>query len=923
MIMKRKILFIALLLASLVTHAQLPVTLPQIFTDVTVLKNLKLPDTSSTKVGSIGYVNGITYLRGTVKWDTLTGNFNGVKNQNTLAQVASFWINGTSRIDGGLGINAVLGTGERLHVGGVTTVDGNVNVYHGDLIVTTVTPNAEQGISGGVRISDGENHGLFIGLADLGQGLLSTKIESTNSNVPFGLYNNGVPIAYFEGATSNYDIRFPHHARIPGIPSRLENDPNARPLGITLSGRIGWFDPGYFTLDSLLRHVAKLSFETESPLRFVEGDSALGHLDTLIILPASASQGGYLSASDWTTFNNKLSSVDTSNISNFYLKVRSLFSASGDLTYNPSTGQFSVTAGTTYTDEQAQDAIGVMVSNEFTYTDATPLLAINEIAQSKITGLTSALAGKQAALSGTGFVKISGITISYDNSTYLTAVDTSNISNFYLKVRSLLSAGTGITYNSSTGAIANAGVLSVNGNTGALTMDTGYIANFYAKVRSLFTAGTGISISNGVITATGGGGGASALDDLTDVVITSAADKDVLMNDGTEWVNTPGTEIDETGASAGYPVVYSAAGSYGIASPATFRSTLGLTDADKGDITTSSNFGTFTIDNNVVTLAKMATMATASFLGRNSASTGNVEVLSASTARSILGLTDADKGDITTSSNFGTFTIDNGVVTLAKMANMATASILGRNTAGTGAPEVLSASTVRSILGLTDADKGDITTSSSFGTFTIDNGVVSLAKMANLAANSFIGNNTGSSATPVALSVAQAKALLALSVSDISGAAPLASPTFTGTPAAPTAATGTSTTQLATTAFVQQEKLSTAGQTQIILDTDGTISAGVTNVIYRTTTSASGTTTITLPAASSNTGRVITISNRSAEDISLASAGGDLWFIKGHAGLTGSHVTGLQGSTNCGYIAFFSDGTDWFCLHGLNVITGI
>lgn len=35
--------------------------------------------------------------------------------------------------------------------------------------------------------------------------------------------------------------------------------------------------------------------------------------------------------------------------------------------------------------------------------------------------------------------------------------------------------------------------------------------------------------------------------------------------------------------------------------------------------------------------------------------------------------------------------------------------------------------------------------------------------------------------------------------------APLASPTFTGAPAADTAATGTDTTQLATTAFVQQE----------------------------------------------------------------------------------------------------------------------
>jgi hypothetical protein len=40
-------------------------------------------------------------------------------------------------------------------------------------------------------------------------------------------------------------------------------------------------------------------------------------------------------------------------------------------------------------------------------------------------------------------------------------------------------------------------------------------------------------------------------------------------------------------------------------------------------------------------------------------------------------------------------------------------------------------------------------------------------------------------------------------VAEITGAAPLASPTFTGTPAAPTATSGTNTTQVATTAFVQ------------------------------------------------------------------------------------------------------------------------
>lgn len=46
-------------------------------------------------------------------------------------------------------------------------------------------------------------------------------------------------------------------------------------------------------------------------------------------------------------------------------------------------------------------------------------------------------------------------------------------------------------------------------------------------------------------------------------------------------------------------------------------------------------------------------------------------------------------------------------------------------------------------------------------------------------------------------------------VSQITGAAPLSSPTFTGTPAAPTAAVDTNTTQLATTAFVLGQATST------------------------------------------------------------------------------------------------------------------
>jgi hypothetical protein len=58
--------------------------------------------------------------------------------------------------------------------------------------------------------------------------------------------------------------------------------------------------------------------------------------------------------------------------------------------------------------------------------------------------------GKQPALSGTGFVKISGTTISYDNSTYYLASNPSA----YITLTSL-SAGTGISYNNTTGVITS------------------------------------------------------------------------------------------------------------------------------------------------------------------------------------------------------------------------------------------------------------------------------------------------------------------------------------------------------------------------------------------------------------------------------------------------------------------------------------
>jgi hypothetical protein len=64
--------------------------------------------------------------------------------------------------------------------------------------------------------------------------------------------------------------------------------------------------------------------------------------------------------------------------------------------------------------------------------------------------------------------------------------------------------------------------------------------------------------------------------------------------------------------------------------------------------------------------------------------------------------------------------------------------------------------------GLTDGDKGDVVVSSGGTVFTIDSHVVTPAKMSQVAANSFLGNNTGSPADMVAMTQAQARTALGL-----------------------------------------------------------------------------------------------------------------------------------------------------------------
>lgn len=131
------------------------------------------------------------------------------------------------------------------------------------------------------------------------------------------------------------------------------------------------------------------------------------------ISQANGSTNGYLSSTDWTTFNSKQGALTltTTGSSGSATLVGS--------TLNVPTYTLSGLGGIGYTDLSA--------SSPLSYNNTTGAFSIQVANASQAGYLTatdwSTFNGKQAQLNGTGFVKISGTTISYDNSTYLTTIE--------------------------------------------------------------------------------------------------------------------------------------------------------------------------------------------------------------------------------------------------------------------------------------------------------------------------------------------------------------------------------------------------------------------------------------------------------------------------------------------------------------------
>lgn len=243
----------------------------------------------------------------------------------------------------------------------------------------------------------------------------------------------------------------------------------------------------------------------------------------------------------------------------------------------------------------------------------------------------------------------------------------------------------------------------------------------------------------------------------------------------------------------------------------------GVSDGDKGDITVASSGTVWTVDAAAITLAKMADLATSTIIGRAAAGTGVPEALTASQVRTIINVADGatanasdaslrdrathtgtqaastitglaavatsgsatdlgagtlpaarlpafGSGDVSFAASGGAGTIANNAVSFAKMADIATDTLIGRDTAASGDPEAITVTGGIEFSGAgsirTSAFTGDVTKTAGGTALTIANDAVTNAKMANMATATIKGRTTAGTGDPEDLTPAQARSVI-------------------------------------------------------------------------------------------------------------------------------------------------------------------
>jgi hypothetical protein len=219
----------------------------------------------------------------------------------------------------------------------------------------------------------------------------------------------------------------------------------------------------------------------------------------------------------------------------------------------------------------------------------------------------------------------------------------------------------------------------------------------------------------------------------------------------------------------------------------------GLTETLRGYLTTSLSDGSIWIGNtsNAAVPRVMSGDVTISNLGVTAIGAAKVQysMIQDVTTQTLLGRYDALDGEVQQITLSGDFVLDSGTGVLSLDAPVAPVvttkgDLLGHDL--TSQARLPSSGIDGDLLIVDGAEslglkwvtaQGDVEVDTTLldGTLNITAGAVTLAKMANLAANRIIGNNTGSSATPLALTGTQVTAMLDQFSTTAKGLVPAAS----------------------------------------------------------------------------------------------------------------------------------------------------
>ena len=646
------------------------------------------------------------------------------------------------------------------------------------------------------------------------------------------------------------------------------------PITLTTSGNSG---VATFTSNTLnipnytlagLGGIGLAGLSATAPLSYNNGTGAFS------IPVATSSANGYLSSSDWTTFNSKQTALTAgSGIS----ISGGTISATGLTTSN-----LSATAGIT----NAQLASSTTTLGSTTMTLGGTVTSVTGLSSVSSTGFTGALTGnastatKLAAtknINGTAFDGSSDITIVADAGTLSGTTLKSTVTNSSLTSVGTITSGT---WNGSTLAVAYGGTgvttSTGSGNVVLSTSPTLVTPNLGTPSSATLTNATGLPIATGVSGL--GTGIASFLATPTSSNLISAI-TDETGTGALVFANTPTLVTPVLGAATGTSLTLTGGVSAGtstltslsVTNNETVGGTLGVTGATTLSSTLTAGTSTLTslsVTNNETvggTLGVSGATTLSSTLTAGTSTLTSLSVTNNETVGGTLGVTGA-----TTLSS----TLTAGTSTLTSLS-------------------VTNNETVGGTLGVTGA-----TTLSS----TLTAGTSTLTSL-SVTNNETVGGTLGVTGATT------------LSSTLTAGTSTLTALTVTG------AATFSSTVKITTGAAAGKVLTSDAngnatwqntGGTIVTMSATGTATSTATYIIFTGSTASQ---TITIPSAVTlGAGREITIKNVASVSVSIASAGGYLIQDNSTLAATGAAL-GIEPSNN--WMKLVSDGTNWYIFRAL------